>query len=333
MAPTACPPVGTSPAHEVDALVGRNPRIQRIKELIGIVSPAMSAVLVTGESGTGKHLVAEAIHAGSSRANGPLVRVNCSAFRGEALESELFGHEVGAYAGATRARAGALRRAHGGTLVLEEVAGLPIPTQVKLLRAIQEREVQPVGADGAHKVDVRLISTTRCDLSEEVREGRFREDLFFRLNVIPIVLPPLRERPDDIPLLAERFARRVAEGCGRRFRGFTDRALSAMERYDWPGNVRELENACERAVVLADGELVDLHDLPPEIRGAKPCLDGSYRLNTVRLSEVEEIVIRRVLTRTGWNIKRSAELLGITRATLYSKIKKLGLASPRGPSR
>ncbi len=314
---------------EFEELIGRNPRMQRVYNLIRTVAPASSTVLVTGESGTGKERVAEAIHRRSPRRAGPLIRVNCSAFAEGVLESELFGHEQGAFTGAVRGRAGVFRKADRGTLFLDEIGDLPHATQVKLLRAIQEREVQPVGGDSTVPVDVRLIAATNRDLSAEVKAGRFREDLFFRLNVIPIHLPALRERPDDIPPLAEHFLGKFAGQSGKTVAGFTDRALAAMERYGWPGNVRELENAIERAVVLAQGEVIDLADLPPEVRGGQGSSDGVYQVNSVRLSEVEEIIIRRVLARTGWNIKRSAEMLGITRATLYSKIRKFGLAAVR----
>jgi two-component system response regulator HydG len=314
---------------QFEELIGRNPRMQRVYELIRTVAPAQSTVLITGESGTGKERVAAAIHRRSPRATRELVRVNCSAFAEGVLESELFGHVQGAFTGAVRTRMGLFRKADGGTLFLDEVGDLPSATQVKLLRVIQEREVQPVGGDQPMAVDVRIVAATNRNLSDEVRRGAFREDLFFRLNVIPIHLPALRERPDDIPHLAQHFVERFARECGKVVRGFTDRALGAMERYPWPGNVRELENAVERAVVLASDEIIDAHDLPPELRGTRSSLDGTFQLNTVRLSEVEEIVIRRVLTRTGWNIKRSAETLGITRATLYSKIKKFGLAVAR----
>ena len=314
---------------EFEKLIGRNPRMQRIYNLIRTVAPAASTVLISGESGTGKERVAAAIHNRSPRTRGSFVRVNCSAFAEGVLESELFGHEQGAFTGAVKARAGVFRRAHGGTLFLDEVGDLPLATQVKLLRVIQEREVQPVGGDRAVPVDVRLIAATNRDLAAEVRSGGFREDLYFRLNVIPLHLPALRERPDDIPDLAEHFLTQFQKSGAGSVRGFTERALSAMERYCWPGNVRELENAVERAVVLATDEVIDLHDLPPEVKGSASAVEGSFQLNTVRLSEVEEIVIRRVLTKTGWNIKRSAETLGITRATLYSKIRKFGLAAAR----
>ncbi len=314
---------------QFEELIGRNPRMQRVYALIRTVAPASSTVLVTGESGTGKERVAEAIHRESPRRAGPLVRVNCSAFAEGVLESELFGHEQGAFTGAVRGRAGVFRKADRGTLFLDEIGDLPQATQVKLLRAIQEREVQPVGGDAALPVDVRLIAATNRELATEVKAGRFREDLFFRLNVIPIHLPALRERPDDIPPLAAHFLAKFAAQAGRTLAGFSDRAIAAMERYAWPGNVRELENAIERAVVLAQSAVIDLSDLPPEVRGGQAGADGTYQVNTVRLSEVEEIIIRRVLARTGWNIKRSAEMLGITRATLYSKIRKFGLAALR----
>lgn len=257
------------------------------------------------------------------------MRVNCSAFSEGVLESELFGHEQGAFTGAVRSRAGVFRKADHGTLFLDEVADLPSATQVKLLRAVQEREVQPVGGDVPVPVDVRLIVATNRDLASEVRAGRFREDLYFRLNVIPIHLPPLRERMDDIAHLAQHFLGVFAQQCGKSVRGFTDRAMRLMERHPWPGNVRELENAVERAVVLALGDVIDVQDLPPELRGGGHTLDGAFQINTVKLAEVEELVIRRVLSRTNWNIKRSAQLLGITRATLYSKIRKFGLVMAR----
>lgn len=317
------------PAGEFEELIGRNPRMQRVYNLIRTVAPATSTVLITGESGTGKERVAAAIHRRSPRRAAPFIRVNCSAFAEGVLESELFGHEHGAFTGAVRSRPGVFRRADGGTLFLDEIGDLPMATQVKLLRVIQEREVQPVGSDTPVPVDVRLVAATNHDLAAEVRAGRFREDLYFRLNVIPVHLPALRERPDDIPVLAQHFLKRFSRDCGKPARGFTDKAVAAMERYSWPGNVRELENAIERAVVLAGDEVIDLPDLPPELRGAGRGMEGTFQLNTVRLSEVEEIIIRRVLARTAWNIKRSAELLGITRATLYSKIRKFGLVAAR----
>ncbi len=319
--------VGGAP-EEFESLIGRNPRMLRVYNLIRTVAPANSTVLITGESGTGKERVAAAIHRRSVRRTGPFVRVNCSAFGEGVLESELFGHEQGAFTGAVRSRAGVFRKADHGTLFLDEVADLPGATQVKLLRAIQEREVQPVGGDVPVPVDVRLIVASNRDLAAEVKAGRFREDLYFRLNVIPIHLPPLRERMDDIPHLARHFLAVFARQCGKPVRGFTERAMRLMERHSWPGNVRELENAIERAVVLAQGDVIDGPDLPPELRGGHT-LDGAFQVNTVKLSEVEELVIRRVLSRTGWNIKRSAQLLGITRATLYSKIRKFGLVLAR----
>lgn len=312
-----------------EELIGRNPRMQRVYSLIRTVAPANSTVLITGESGTGKERVAAAIHRQSPRRERPFIRVNCSAFAEGILESELFGHEQGAFTGAVRSRSGVFRKADHGTLFLDEISDLPASTQVKLLRVIQEREVQPVGGDTPIPVDVRLVAATNRDLAGEVKLGRFREDLFFRLNVIPIHLPPLRERPDDIPFLASHFLERFAKGCDKAVRGFTERVLQIMERYNWPGNVRELENAIERAVVLASDEVIDVADLPPEVRGAGPSIEGTFPINTVKLAEVEEIVIRRVLNRTAWNIKRSAQLLGITRATLYAKIRKFGLVAAR----
>ncbi|GAB4225244.1 MAG: sigma-54-dependent response regulator transcription factor ZraR [Acidobacteriota bacterium] len=321
---------GTAPAACDGTLLGHNPKIRALKELIETVGPATSAVLITGESGTGKGRVARAIHDAGPRAGAPFVRFDCSAFEDGLLEAELFGAEQGAVPGLARARRGAFRRADGGTLYLADVDALPAPTQMRLLRVVQERSVTPLGSDVAVPVDVRVVSGVDGDLAAAVEAGRFREDLFFRLGVIPIAVPALRERPDDIPELAEHLLRVHAAACGKdALEGFTPRAMRALERYAWPGNVRELENAVERAVVLARGSEVDLEDLPPELRARRVELDETYQLNTVRLAEVEEIVVRRVLTRTGWNIKRSAEILGITRATLYSKIRKFGLVAAR----
>ncbi len=312
------------------ALIGRNPKMRALKELIATVAPATSSVLITGESGTGKERVARAIHEGGPRVAAPFVRFDCSAFDDAVLEAELFGAEKGALPALTRARPGAFRRAHGGTLYLADVGCLPAPTQTRLLRTVQERAVLPLGCDDPQPVDVRILAGTERGLGGEVRAGRFREDLYFRLNVIPMDVPALRERQDDIPDLAVHLLRQYATACGKpKLDGFTRRAMTAMERYAWPGNVRELENAVERAALLARGAEVDLDDLPPELRARRVDAGESYQLNTVRLAEVEEIVVRRVLTRTGWNIKRSAEILGITRATLYSKIRKFGLAATR----
>jgi DNA-binding NtrC family response regulator len=307
-----------------EGLIGTSARMRRVYELIRTVSSASSTILLTGESGTGKRRIAEVIHARSPRRDGPLVRLNCAAFSGEVLDAELFGGESERPAGS-----GALRAAQGGTLLLEDVGCLPLPTQSRLLSALSERTRRDVDSCASEKFDFRLIAATDADLSERVRSGRLREDLYFKLSVIPIVLPPLRDRPEDIPLIASHLVGRYSREAGRRIRGFTERAGRALERHRWPGNVRELENAVERAVILASSDVIDLHDLPDEIRGGRGELREGIRVETTRLAEVEEIVVREVLVRSGWNVKRSAELLGITRATLYSKIRKFGLTLVR----
>ena len=314
---------------EFDELVGPNPRMQRVLSLVRTVAPAHSSVLLDGEPGTGKARAAAAIHRRSPRATGPFVHFNCSAFGGAEVERELFGHVEGAFPGAARGRVGALRRADGGTLYLDEVSDLPAATQIKLLRAVQDRAATPVGGDDPLPVDARFVASTERDLAAEVRAGRFREDLYLRLGVIPIHLPALRERADDVPVLARRFLERNAAACGKRLDGFSEKAQQLLCRAPWPGNVRELENAVERAVVLAAGPLVDVDDLPPDLRGAPPPVDGALRIDTFNLAEVEEIVIRRVLAATNGNVKRSAQLLGVTRATLYAKIRRYELALTR----
>ncbi|UCF68876.1 MAG: sigma-54-dependent Fis family transcriptional regulator, partial [Acidobacteriota bacterium] len=234
--------IGTSTLVAEPVMLGGNPTIQRIRQLVRVVAPAHSTVLLSGESGVGKETVAELLHRQSRRLPGLFVRVDCSAFDDGELETELFGQEPGVEAGSLRARTGAFRRANGGTLFLDEVDDLSPTTQVKLLRVLRQREVRSVGAEGGEPIDVRLIAATDRDLAREVESGRFREDLYFALNVIPIRLPALRERPDDIPQLAEHFLHRIARESGSRARGFTERAMTAMERYAWPGNLRELQN-------------------------------------------------------------------------------------------
>ncbi len=310
-------------------LIGRDPAMRRVAELVAAVAPAQSAVLVRGERGTGKARVAEAIHAQSGRRAAAFVTFNCAAHAESMVEAELFGAEEGALSPGARGRLGCLRRAQGGTLFLEEVGSLPLPAQVKLLRALQNREVQPVGSEEPVRIDVRVVASTESDLQAEVRAGRFREDLLFRLAVIPIDLPPLRARSEDVAILASRLLARHAAQSSKSVGEFTERAAGVLTRYPWPGNVRELENAVERAVVLTAGPKIDVDDLPPEVRGARAVFEQSLSINTLRLADVEEAVIRRVLALTGWNIKRSAEILGVTRATLYSKIRKLGLAATR----
>jgi transcriptional regulator with PAS, ATPase and Fis domain len=303
--------------------------MQRIQELIQKVARTDATVLISGESGTGKELVARTIHQLSPRRNFPFVAVNCGAIPADLLESELFGHEKGAFTGAVASRAGMFQLADRGTIFLDEVAEMSPPLQVKLLRVLQEHEIRPVGADHSIKLDVRVIAATNKNLAEEVEKGRFREDLFYRLQVIPVHLPPLRERRSDIPLLIEHFLekinRRRPEGPVR----LTEEAMVQLWEYDWPGNVRELENVLERVAILADGDVVDVDDLPPNIRSffsgkrmPTPTV-GEDGLDFNRAVEAfENRLISEALRRTGGNKQAAARLLGLKRTTLVAKLRR-----------
>jgi DNA-binding NtrC family response regulator len=307
-------------------MIGQSPRMQRIFRLIAKVAPTESTVLITGESGTGKEMVATAIHLQSRRAHRPFITVNAAAVPESLFESELFGHVRGAFTGAVSDRPGLLRQAHGGTLFLDEVAEMPLAVQVKLLRALQSGEVRPVGGADATHVDVRIIAATNRDLPRALAEGRLRQDLYYRLSVFTIEMPPLRERREDIPLLATFFRQRYARRIGKRVDRFTDRAQYYLMRYDYPGNVRELENAIERAVTLADhGEITHL-DLPPALREAPvrmlPQGDSFPYRADMSLSDLEAEHIRRALIHFAGNTTRAARSLGISRSTLWRKMKQ-----------
>src|SRR5262249_7172660 len=280
-----------------------------------------ATVLLLGESGTGKELLARAIHDASPRAKGPFVPVNCAALPESILEAELFGYERGAFTGATQARDGRFATAGGGTLFLDEIGEIAPQVQVKLLRVLQEGEVERLGGRTV-KVDIRLVAATNRDLLRAVREGRFREDLYYRLNVIAVQVPPLRERREDIPLLAEHFLALYREKNARKIHGFTRGALQILGDYDWPGNVRELENAIERAVVLSKGEFIDVGDLPREVRGAAPSGEPrsvSFAIGT-SLDEIETRVIHETLAYTKGDKRLAAQLLGIATRTIYRKL-------------
>jgi len=286
-----------------------------------------STVLVTGESGTGKEVLSRCIHAQSPRRNEAFVAINCGAIPENLLESELFGHAKGAFTGADRARRGLVQEAHCGTLFLDEIGELPFPLQVKLLRVLQEEEVRPVGETKPRTVDIRLIAATARDLEREVREGRFREDLFYRLDVVRITVPPLRERPKDVPLLLDHFLSRCRTSLGKPIDRITDEALDRLVAYAWPGNVRELENVIERAVILAEGDTIGLSDLPGNV--VSPAADeasarGPLNLKQARrTAEIE--VIRRALRETGGNRTHAARLLEISHRALLYKIKDYGI--------
>ncbi len=313
-----------------EEIIGRSDALKRMLGFIETVAPTEATVLVTGESGTGKELVARALHAASARADKTLVTVNCAALAETLLESELFGHEKGAFTGADRRREGRFVQANGGTLFLDEIGEMPLQLQAKLLRALQQGEIQRVGSDTPITVDVRVIAATNRDLRQEVQEKRFREDLYFRLNVISIEVPPLRRRGEDIPLLAAYFLQRFAERNRKSIKGFSPQAMDSLLRYPWPGNVRELENAVERAVILCNGDLVTGAELPDNIAHAAPQEEGpaqqeSLSLAGMALELVERRAIEDTMRQTGDNKSEAARRLGITRATLHNKLRKYGL--------
>ena len=318
---------GRAQSEASSLLLGRSEAMRELVEMVETVAPTEATVLVSGESGTGKELVARAIQAASTRRDKPFVTINCAALAENLLESELFGHEKGAFTGADRRREGRFVQAHGGTLFLDEIGEMPLSLQAKLLRVLQQGEVQRVGCDETIKVDVRVIAATNRVLADEVAAGRFREDLFYRLNVIGLEVPPLRARREDIPLLASTFLERHAAANRKTIKGFTPQAMDAMLRYGWPGNVRELENAVERAVILSGGEYVAERALPLAVQNAPvPDADGEeLALGSMSLEDVERKAIEATLRETEDNKSEAARGLGITRATLHSKLKKYGL--------
>jgi DNA-binding NtrC family response regulator len=302
--------------HRVENIVGQSPQMVEVYKLIARVADLDTTVLVVGETGTGKELVARAIHAASPRASRPLVVVECPALPDALFESELFGHERGAFTGAHTARRGLLESAQGGTCLLDEIGDLPLALQAKLLRVLQEHELRRVGGNEMIPIDVRVLAATNRDLKALVAESRFREDLYYRLNGITIGLPPLRERRQDLPLLAQHFVDKHARSSGRPVRHLADEALALLAEHDWPGNVRELEHVIERAVVLASTEVLLADHLPAEIRHP---VEPPLRLprNRMTLEEVKRWHVTQVLQDTGGNKQKAAELLGIDRRTLY----------------
>ncbi|MFQ5697341.1 MAG: sigma-54-dependent transcriptional regulator [Myxococcota bacterium] len=315
---------------DLPSLVGRSPAMQRVLELVRQVSDTRTHILITGESGTGKEVVARAIHSLSARRAQPFVGVNCGAIPENLLESELFGHAKGAFTGASSAKMGLFEVADGGTLLLDEVGELPLALQVKLLRALQDRAVRRVGGTSDIRVDVRILSATNRDLGADLREGRFREDLYYRLNVIEVALPPLRERPEDLPILARDFVERFAADQSKPIREIAPEAMAALERYAFPGNVRELENLLERAVTLTRSERIELSGLPDTVlRPSAPLPgssipDGGVDLDAL-LADHERAFLREALERTRGVKKRAAELLGISFRSFRYRLEKLGL--------
>ncbi len=302
-------------------IIGKSPAMQRIFELLRQIAPTNATVLITGESGTGKELIAKAIHHNSLRRNGPFVALNCAAVSEGVLESELFGHVKGAFTGAVRSREGKFEFASGGTLFLDEVGDTPLSIQSKLLRVIEEREIVRVGSNEPIRVDVRLLAATNQDLEKLVEEKAFREDLYFRLNVVSVHLPPLRERREDIPLIADATIRQLNEEYGKEIEGISAEALEILTGYSWPGNVRELKNAVESMHIVSRGPVLQVEDIPAKIRAAGRPAAGLPRLSGVSIQEMERELIRNTLRDVGGNRERAASLLGISERTLYRKIK------------
>jgi DNA-binding NtrC family response regulator len=300
-------------------LIGESEVMARVRDSIAKVVSTSATVLIAGESGTGKELVARAIHYNSPRASAPFVPVNCGAIPNELLESELFGHIKGAFTGATETRAGFFQTADGGTIFLDEISETSLSMQVKLLRVLQDKEICMVGSSRSRKVDVRILASTNKDLSGLVKKGLFREDLFFRINVISIEIPPLRARGDDILLLTHCFTNKFADELGKQTPRFSDQALKMLRNYPWPGNVRELQNVIQRLVVMTDGDFIEVPDLPPLMRFSALRGNGFHQT----LAEVELDYVKNVLTSVNGNKTRAAEVLGIDRKTLRDKLKKM----------
>lgn len=316
----------------MDNIVGRDPRMLKVFEMIGSVADTRATVLVTGESGTGKSMIARAIHRRSGRAKGPFVEVACGALPETLLESELFGHVAGAFTGAAGEKMGKFLQADGGTIFLDEIGTASPAMQVKLLRVLQELKFEQVGGIKTFEVDVRVVLATNEELTRLVAEGRFRQDLYYRVNVINIELPPLRSRVSDIPTLAHSFLEQVREDSRREVTGFADDAMATLERHHWPGNVRELQNVVERAVLLGKGPIITVADLPMEVRGSTGMMFASsagQKTLKEALEAPERQIIREVLESNGWNRNATADQLGINRTTLYKKMKRLGLEDGR----
>ncbi len=318
-------------SREDGEIVGQSVEMRKLALLIGQVSRTSATVLVSGESGTGKELIARAIHRQGPRRDKPFVPVNPAAIVESLLESELFGHERGAFTGAYQKKLGKFELAQGGTLFLDEIATLKAELQVKLLRVLQEREIERVGGTRRIPVDVRIIAATNGDLKRAIAGGAFREDLYYRLNVVPIAVPPLRNRRHDVPLLVDHFVRKYNQKFGKRVTGLVPEALAALEDYRWPGNVRELQNVIERAVALGEGPMVQLEDLPMDVvMGERHLREGDAPALPLAeaLDQVERQIVSRVLERVRWSQNEAAEILGLHRNTLLRKIAKWGLTPP-----
>jgi two-component system, NtrC family, response regulator HydG len=321
---------------DASRIIGRSPKMKEVMETVAMVAPTEASVLILGESGTGKELIANALHQGSGRSEKRFIKVNCAALPETLLESELFGHEKGAFTGAVNRRPGRFELADGGTIFLDEIGEMSISTQAKLLRVLQEREFEPLGSTRTVKVDIRIIAASNRKLRDEIEKGTFREDLFYRLNVVPVELPPLRDRKEDIQLLIEHFLTIYNQKNGREVQGFHPRALDAMMRYSWHGNIRELENVVERSVILTRDDYVLLPELPETVQSAageiedRPLRDGIR--SGMSIKEMERELILVTLEDNDLNRTRSARILGITRRTLQHKLKEYNIDQPTAES-
>ncbi|HEY8548591.1 MAG TPA: sigma-54 dependent transcriptional regulator [Vicinamibacterales bacterium] len=303
-------------------IVGRSRRIHELLEMVRNVAPSDANCLIQGENGTGKELIANAIHSLSKRAKGPFIKVNCAAIPKDLIESELFGYKKGAFTGANTDKEGLFEMANGGSLLLDEIGEMPAYLQTKLLRVLQEREYRPIGSDRLVRVDFRLICATNIDIDAALRDGRLREDLYFRINTITFKVPPLRERSEDIPLLCEYFLEKFRQRYQRSVKSISQQAYHMLMRHRWPGNVRELENVIERGVLVAKGSEITVDDLPETVR-EESVPNAEFTLPPHRtLAEIEKMAILQTLQRTNWNKQEAAQILGLYRPTLYSKMKK-----------
>src|SRR5438034_6211224 len=316
---------------ESEEIVGQHPAMQKLRRVIAQVARTTATVLVSGQSGTGKELIARAIHREGPRRDKPFVAVNPAAIVESLIESELFGHERGAFTGAHQRKLGKFELAQGGTLFLDEIGTLRSELQAKLLRVLQEREIERVGGTRSIKIDVRVIAATNTNLREAVSRGTFREDLYYRLNVVPIVVPPLRERAQDVPLLAEHFLRRDTRDFNKRIERLSPEAVAALQTYRWPGNVRELENVIERCVVLAEGPVIQLNDLPLDVllpqQATRVRAAEALPLNEAT-DQFERQIVLRVLERVGWNLTEAGRILAIHRNSLRVKLARWGVRAP-----
>jgi two-component system response regulator HydG len=309
-------------------IIGRSPVMVKLLETVAQVAPSEANILITGESGTGKEMIAGAIHYNSTKKEGPFIKVNCAAITETLLESELFGHEKGAFTGAYKRKEGLFRQAHRGSIFLDEISEMSLSMQVKLLRVLQEREITRVGGEEVIAIDVRVIAATNKDLLQEISAGRFREDLYYRLNVVTLNMPPLMDRKEDIPLIAQHFLNKFCHINHKEIKGFTPQAMDRLIKYNWPGNVRELMNAVERGVVLSTADYIDEDALPIIFNSASSPTDASHqgdKYSDTSLDEVEKKTILKTLDLTNGNKSEAARRLGITRRTLHKKLKVYGV--------